>query len=211
MKDQPKWMDQHMSTQNPPPNPIGTQSNTIDCDAAEESAPSSFTSKRPLGRDSAKEKAKKQRSENTSSTDSEYLTRMGELSLERLSVYKSVASTEEKKLEFMKKQERQKLILERKKLNLEKMKMERQKVKEDTEQEVLILSMDLTKCNPLLRQYYEAKQQEILARVTGSSSSSKWMFIKLVEEVLLFVFENYLMFLNLTNLCSVILELNHVA
>jgi hypothetical protein len=96
-------MDQHMSTQNPPPNPIGTQSNTIDCDAAEESAPSSFTSKRPLGRDSAKEKAKKQRSENTSSTDSEYLTRMGELSLERLSVYKSVASTEEKKLEFMKK------------------------------------------------------------------------------------------------------------
>ena len=122
-----------MSTQNPPPNPIGTQSNTIDYDAAEESAPSSFTSKRPLGRDSAKEKAKKQRSENTSSTDSEYLTRMGELSLERLSVYKSVASTEEKKLEFMKKQERQKLILERKKLNLEKMKMERQKVKEDTE------------------------------------------------------------------------------
>lgn len=173
LKDQPKWMDQHMGNQIPPPNPIGTQSNTIDLDGGEDSAPSSFTSKRPLGRDSAKEKAKKQRSENTSSTDSEYLTRMGELSLERLSVYKSVASTEEKKLEFMKKQERQKLILERKKLNLEKMKMERQKVKEETEHEVLILSMDLTKCNPLLRQYYEAKQQEILARVTGSSSSSK--------------------------------------
>jgi hypothetical protein len=96
-------MDQHMGNQNPPPNPIGTQSNTIDLDAAEDSGPSSFTSKRPLGRDSAKEKAKKQRSENTSSTDSEYLTRMGELSLERLSVYKSVASTKEKKLEFMKK------------------------------------------------------------------------------------------------------------
>jgi hypothetical protein len=87
LKDQPKWMDQHMGNQNPPPNPIGTQSNTIDLDAAEDSGPSSFTSKRSLGRDSAKEKAKKQRSENTSSTDSEYLTRMGELSLERLSVY----------------------------------------------------------------------------------------------------------------------------
>jgi hypothetical protein len=74
LKDQPKWMDQHMGYQNPPPNPIGTQSNTIDLDAAEDSGPSSFTSKRPLGRDSAKEKAKKQRSENTSSTDSEYLT-----------------------------------------------------------------------------------------------------------------------------------------
>jgi hypothetical protein len=31
---------------------------------------------------------------------------------------------------------------------------------------------DLSKCNPLLRQYYEAKQQEILARVTGNSSSN---------------------------------------
>ena len=61
LKDQPKWMDQHMGNQNPPPNPIGTQSNTIDLDGGEDSAPSSFTSKRPLGRDSAKEKAKKQR------------------------------------------------------------------------------------------------------------------------------------------------------
>jgi hypothetical protein len=113
-------------------NPIGTQSNTIDLDGAKDSGPSSFTSKRPLGRDSSKEKAKKQRSENTSSTDSEYLTWMGELSLEWLSVYKSVASTEEKKLESMNRHERQKLILERKKLNLEKLKMGRQKVKEDT-------------------------------------------------------------------------------
>jgi hypothetical protein len=144
-------MDQHMGNQNPPPNPIGTQSNTIDLDGGEDSAPSSFTSKRPPGRDSSKEKAKKQRSENTSSTDSEYLTRMGELSLEWLSVYKSVASTEEKNLESMNRHERQKLILERKKLNLEKLKMERQKVKEDTKQEVLILIMDLSKCNPLLR------------------------------------------------------------
>jgi hypothetical protein len=51
--------------------------------------------------------------------------------------------------------------------------MEWQKLKEDKEEEVMILSMDLTKCNPLLRQYYEAKQQEILTRVTGTSSSSK--------------------------------------
>jgi hypothetical protein len=70
-----------MGNQNPPPNPIGTQSNTVDLYAAEDSAPSNFTSNRSLGRDSSKEKAKKQRSENTSSTDSEYLTRMGELSL----------------------------------------------------------------------------------------------------------------------------------
>jgi hypothetical protein len=48
----------------------------------------------------------------------------------------------------MNKHERKKLILERKKLNLEKLKMERQKVKEDTEWEVMILSMDLSKCNP---------------------------------------------------------------
>ncbi|MFW8172233.1 hypothetical protein, partial [Klebsiella pneumoniae] len=68
---------------------------------------------------------------------SEYLRRMGEISLERLSVFKLVASIEERKLESMKKNERQKLILERKKLNLEKLRMDRQKLKEDKEEEVM--------------------------------------------------------------------------
>jgi hypothetical protein len=64
-------------------------------------------------------------------------------------VYKLVASIEERKLESMNKNERQKLILGRKKLNLEKVRMDRQKL-EDKEEEVMILSMDLTKCNTLL-------------------------------------------------------------
>ena len=149
-----------------------THSNTVDVDA-EESVPSSFTSKRPLGRDSSKEKAKRTKSVDTSSSDSEFMTRMGDLSLERLSVYKTVVTTEEKKLDSMNKNERQKLLLEKKKLNLEKLRLERQKLKEDKEEEIMILSMDLSKCNPLLRQYYEAKQQEILARVTGSTSSGQ--------------------------------------
>jgi hypothetical protein len=87
-----------MGHQNQPANPVPTQSNTIDVDA-EDSVPARFTSKRPLGRDSSKEKAKRTRSVDTSSTDSEYLTRMTDLSLERLSVYKTVATTKEKKLE----------------------------------------------------------------------------------------------------------------
>jgi hypothetical protein len=95
-------MDNHMGHQNPPANPIPTQSNTVDVDA-EESVPSRFTSKRPLGQDSSKEKSKKVRSVDTSSTDSEYLIRMGELLLEIVSFYKSVASIEEKKLESMNK------------------------------------------------------------------------------------------------------------
>jgi hypothetical protein len=75
---------------------------------------------------------------------------MGDLSLERLSVYKTAVTTEEKKLESMNKNERQKLLLE-KKLNLEKLRLERQKLKEDKEEEIMILSMDLSKYNPLLR------------------------------------------------------------
>jgi hypothetical protein len=61
------------------------------------------------------------------------MTRLGELYLEWLSVYKLVASTEE-----------------RKKLDLEKLRMDWQKLKEDKEEEVMILTMDLSKCNPLL-------------------------------------------------------------
>jgi hypothetical protein len=150
LKDQPKWMDSHMGHQNQPANPAPTQSNAIDVDA-EDSVPTSFTSKRPLGRGFIKEKAKRTRSVDTSSKDSEYLTQMGDLSLERLSVYKTIATTEEKKLESMNKNKRQKLIIERKKLNLEKLRMDRQKLKEYKEEEVMILSMDLSKCNPLLR------------------------------------------------------------
>jgi hypothetical protein len=76
-----------MGHQNPLANPVPTQSNTVDVDA-EELVPTSFTSKRPLGRDSSREKAKRTRSMDTSSMDSEYLTRMRDLSLERLSIYK---------------------------------------------------------------------------------------------------------------------------
>jgi hypothetical protein len=172
LKDQPKWMDNHLGHQNQHANPVPTQSNTIDVDA-EESVPTSITSKRPIGRDSSKDKAKRTQSVDTSSSDLEFMTRIGDLSLEHLSVYKTTVTTEKKKLESMNKNERQKLLLEKKKLNLEKLRMEMQKLKQDKEEEVMILSMDLNKCNPLLRQYYEAKQQEILARVTGSSSSSK--------------------------------------
>jgi hypothetical protein len=172
LKDQPKWMDNHMGHQNQHANAVPTQSNTIDVDA-EESVPTSITSKRPLGQDSSKEKAKRTKSVDTSSLDSEFMTRMGDLSLERLSVHKIAITIEEKKLESMNKNERQKLLLEKEKLNLEKLRMEMQKLKEDKEEEVMILSMDLNKCNPLLQKYYEAKQQEILSRVTGSSSSSK--------------------------------------
>jgi hypothetical protein len=164
-------MDNHMGQQNQHGNANPTHSNTVDVDA-EESVPSSFTSKRPLGRDSSKEKAKRTKSVDTSSSDSEFMTRMGDLSLERLSVYKTTVTTEEKKLDSMNKNERQKLILE-KKLNLEKLRLERQKLKEDKDEEIMILSMDLSKCNPLLCKYYEAKQQKILARVTGSTSSTQ--------------------------------------
>jgi hypothetical protein len=46
-----------MGHQNQHANPVPTQSNTIDVDA-EDSVPTSFTSKRPLDRDSSKEKGK---------------------------------------------------------------------------------------------------------------------------------------------------------
>jgi hypothetical protein len=111
-------MDNHMGHQNQHANPVPNQSNTIDVDA-EESVPTSITSKRPFSRDSSKEKAKQTRSVDTSSSDLEFMTRMGDLSLERLSIYKTAITTEEKKLESMNKNERQKLLLE-KKLNLEK-------------------------------------------------------------------------------------------
>ena len=68
--------------------------------------------------------------------------------MECLSVYKIAVSTEEKKLESMNRNERQKLLLEKKKLNLENLRLERHKLKEDKEEEVMILSMDLSKCNP---------------------------------------------------------------
>jgi hypothetical protein len=88
----------------------------------------------------------------TSSTDSEYLTRLGDLSLERLFVYKLVALVEERKLEAYDRIHRQKLIIEEK-LNLEHVRMDKQKENEDKEEKDMILSMDLNKFNMLLREY----------------------------------------------------------
>jgi hypothetical protein len=64
-----------MGQQNQHANAVPTQSNTIDVDA-EELVPTSITSKRPLGRDSSKEKAKRTKSVDTSSSDSEFMTQM---------------------------------------------------------------------------------------------------------------------------------------
>jgi hypothetical protein len=64
-----------MGQQNQHANAVPTQSNTIDVDV-EESVPTSITSKRPLGRDSSKENAKRTKSVDTSSSDSEFMTQM---------------------------------------------------------------------------------------------------------------------------------------
>lgn len=151
MKDEPKWTDHHIGQQKPNPALIANDSNTIDLDP-KKSLPSSFASKLPLDRDLSKEKAKKTQSMDTSSTDSEYLTRLGDLSLERLSVYKLVAPVEERKLEAYDKIHRQKLIIEEK-FNLEHVRTDMQKENEDKEEKDMILSMDLNKCNMLLREY----------------------------------------------------------
>lgn len=144
-------MDHHIGQQKPNPVLIANDSNTMDLDP-KESLPSSFASKLPLGCDLSKEKAKKTQSMDTSSTDSEYLTRLGDLSLERLFVYKLVALVEERKLEAYDRIHRQKLIIEEK-LNLEHVRMDKQKENEDKEEKDMILSMDLNKFNMLLREY----------------------------------------------------------
>ncbi|PUZ73676.1 hypothetical protein GQ55_1G006200 [Panicum hallii var. hallii] len=146
---------------------------------AESDAPASSGSKRPAGRDTTKAASKKAA---TSSSSSEYISQMNDMWGNKLSLIKethaemashhaTMAVLQEKKMTTERELEERRLALEERRLEMEKndrecrMEMERSRAaKEERAEEERILSIDLDRCSPALRLFYQRQQEQILAK-----------------------------------------------
>jgi hypothetical protein len=186
LKDEPKWMELNIRGARPgdddaiaehiPPGAID-----IDHDLETPSSQCSG-SKRPMGRDGAKRAAKKSASSSPSES-SKYASKLQDLSIQKISIweeenvkkgsrYEQRVAIESQRYEEMRHMESQRyeevcqhnkhmVSIEEEKLQIMRKKADR----EQTHEEERILGIDLDKCNPRLRKYYEKKQQEILRNI----------------------------------------------
>jgi hypothetical protein len=157
---------------------------------AESDAPASSGSKRPIGRDATKAASKKAA---TSSSSSEYISQMNDMWGNKLSLIKETQAEmathhatmcvlQEKKIntdrELQEKkmfaereleerrlaQEDRRLALETSRLEMEKNYRDSRAAKEERAEEERILSIDLDRCSPALRLFYQRQQEQILAK-----------------------------------------------
>jgi hypothetical protein len=171
LKDEPKWMDHSSNKQVRiiEVAPIG--SNIIDLDP-KDSFLGSTTSKQHLGQDASKGKTKKARSSSiTVSSSDEYLAKMDDLSLQRLSVYQTTMAFEQQKAERDDQFRKQQLEIEQQKLAIERERLERQKRIDEKAEEERILAIDMSICNPAQRAYYKKLQQQILSKIQADMSN----------------------------------------
>ncbi|PVH48216.1 hypothetical protein PAHAL_4G279500 [Panicum hallii] len=175
LKDEPKWMELNIRGARPgdddaiaehiPPGAID-----IDHDLETPSSQCSG-SKRPMGRDGAKRAAKKSASSSPSES-SKYASKLQDLSIQKISIweeenvkkgsrYEQRVAIESQRYEEVCQHNKHMVSIEEEKLQIMRKKADR----EQTHEEERILGIDLDKCNPRLRKYYEKKQQEILRNI----------------------------------------------
>jgi len=152
---------------------IPPTSNSIDLDPELPSPPSS-RGKRPMGRDAAKKAAKKSAS-SSASDSSQYVSKLQDLSIQKISIwqeenvkkgsrYEQMAAIDSQRYDELRKHNEHMAAIEEEKLQLMRKKVEIQQ----THEEERILGMDLDKCPPPLRKYYQAKQEEILQKIDAN-------------------------------------------
>ncbi|CAL5088968.1 unnamed protein product [Urochloa decumbens] len=169
LKDEPKWMElkRKMDTlqnsgsrKDAPPN---VQREIPDLDP-DKSAPASSSRKRPMGRDAAKAAKKK-----AASTSSEYVSKMHDLSIQKIELFKDtegerkarldeIFTLEKVKVEQAREYRNMMLDIERERLAMDKQRLHMETEKKEKEEEERILAINLDQCQPMQRLYYEALQ-----------------------------------------------------
>ena len=135
-------------------------------------------SKRPMGRDAAKREAKKSASSSPSDS-SQYVSKLQDLSIQKISIwpkenakkgsrYEQMAAIESQRYDEVHQHNHHMAAIEEEKLRLMRKKADILQ----THEEERILGIDLDKCAPRLRKYYEKKQQEILKNIGANVDDS---------------------------------------
>lgn len=170
MKDEPKWGN---------PTQLGTEAH-LEGDGLEEDSnrvhgdADKSAGKRPVGRDRAKAANKKSKSVSGDTSSSEYASRMQDLSIQKINImqeesvrkgerFQQLATIDEKRYQEMRSHNQSVLDIEQEKVRIMREKHDREEKKEDER----ILSINLDSCTPSLRMYYEALQEDIMAKLAA--------------------------------------------
>ncbi|RLM86118.1 arginine and glutamate-rich protein 1-like [Panicum miliaceum] len=138
--------------------------------AAKDASPSSSTEKRPKGRDAAKASNKK------ASLSSEYVSKMHDLSVRKIELFKEteverkarlheMVALEKVKVEEAREHWKMMLELERERLAMEQKHLQMEAEKKEKEENERILAINLDQCQPMQRIYYQALQEDILQKM----------------------------------------------
>lgn len=166
LKDEPKWQD--------PAAPEDDTEAAGEDTSLDSNRINAAAGKRPIGRDRAKAASKRSKSSDTSSSD--YASRMQDLSLQKLNMlqeesarkgehFQHLAAIDEKRYEELRCHNLSVLEIEKEKVALMREQHQAQALKQEKEEEERILSMNLDNCNPRQRIYYEALQEDIIAKI----------------------------------------------
>ncbi len=154
--------------------------NSVDLDPPL-SSPSISTGKRPMGRDAAKGARKKASS--SSGGSSEYASKMHDLLIEKIAFFREsesdrkarlddIISLDKAKADEARDHRRMMLELERERVAMERKRLQMEEDKKTIEEEERIMAIKLENCTPNQRVYYEAKQDEIIARMNARRGGS---------------------------------------
>ncbi|PUZ67612.1 hypothetical protein GQ55_3G449900 [Panicum hallii var. hallii] len=171
-KDEPKWMELNIRGARPGDDDAIAEhipAGATDIDHDLETPSSQYAgSKRPMGRDAAKRAAKKSASSSPSES-SQYASKLQDLSIQKISIWEEENAKKGSRYEQRVAIEYEEVCQHNKhmvSIEEEKLQIMRKKAdREQTHEEERILGIDLDKCNPRLRKYYEKKQQEILRNI----------------------------------------------
>nr|TKW00221.1 hypothetical protein SEVIR_8G094300v2 [Setaria viridis] len=177
LKEEPNWMELNIRGARPgDDDAIADHIAIVDCDL--ETPSSQYTgSKRPMGRDAAKRQAKKSTSSSPSDS-SQYVSKLQDLSIQKISIwheenakkgslYEQMAAIESQRYNEVHQHNQHMVAIEEEKLRIMRTKADILQ----THEEERILGIDLDKCAPRLRMYYE-KKQEILKNIGADGDDS---------------------------------------
>ena len=185
MKHEPKWQDPKHRTFEKSGAASGGGDNDATINLDEDNGnPGGAAEERPPGRDWSKVSKKKANSDAGSASSSEWSARMEDLTLQRISFmqeesvrksdrFQQLACIDEKRYEEMRSHNRSLLQCEQEKTRIMVENHERDKLKEEKEEEERILAIDLNACLPYQREYYQVRQEEIVAKIKARRSNTQ--------------------------------------
>ncbi|CAN6166513.1 unnamed protein product [Urochloa humidicola] len=173
LKDEPKWLE--LKKMDTPQNSVSSeQRNVLNLDLnspSDDASPASSAGKRPMGRDAAKAAKRKAKL-----ASSEHVSKMHELSVHKIDLFKEteaerkarldeMVALEKVKVEEAREHRKQMLELEKERLAMEQKRLQMEVAQKEKEEDERIMAINLDQCQPTQHIYYQRLQDDILQKM----------------------------------------------